>query len=295
MMTDQVWEVLLGRIKDGKCTPFLGAGVNAGLLPTGGKIAEEWATDEGFPLRFSNDLSSVAQFLAIKYKDALYPKDKILRRFSQAEQPDFSQPSDKLECLRTLADLPLPVYMTTNYDHYMVKALEQAGKQPRVEICRWHSVLKTIPGVSTVFNSTYQPSSANPVVFFLHGSEGVPNSLVLTEDDYLDFLVNVSRSQKILPPRIQEALTTTSLLFIGYRLRDIDFRVIYRGLVQSMDGSQRRLSITVQVTPPDDSIGDPQSAEDFMNRYFEKMNVSVYWGKAGDFATELRNRWERFR
>jgi hypothetical protein len=291
MMTDQDWEVLLGRIKDGKCTPFLGAGVNAGLLPTGKTIAGEWAAEEGFPLRFSDDLSSVAQFLAIKYKDALYPKVKILRRFSQEKQPDFKQPNDKLDCLRTLAELPLPVYMTTNYDHYLVKALEQEVKQPRVEICRWHNGLKTI-GVPPVFNSTYQPSVANPVVFFLHGSERVEHSLVLTEDDYIDFLVNVSRSQKIIPARIQEALTTTSLLFIGYRLRDINFRVIYRGLVQSMDGSQRTLGVTVQVTPPDDSVGDPQLAQDFMDKYFEKMNMSVYWGTAGDFAAELRRRWK---
>ena len=291
-MTEQEWEVLLSRINDGKCTPFLGAGVDYGILPMGGQVAREWASETGFPLRSSDDLASVAQFLAIKYKDANYPKDKILKRLKREAEPDFSQPNPSLDCIQALAELPLPVYLTTNYDDFMVRSLEHAGKQPRAEICRWHSGLKQVP---TVFSSSYQPNVANPVVFYLHGSAKYTNSLVLTEDDYLDFLVNVSRNQKILPPRIQEALTTTSLLFIGYRLKDIDFRVLYRGLVQSMDGSQRSLSITVQVKPPDDCVGDPEDAERFMNDYFGKLNVFVYWGTAGQFAQELRDRWKALR
>jgi len=89
----------------------------------------------------------------------------------------------------------------------------------------------------------YEPDPFNPVVFHLHGSDENEDSLVLTEDDYLDFLVNMSRNERMLPPRIERALTEASLLFIGYRLRDVNFRVIYRGLVQKLDGSRRRLSI----------------------------------------------------
>jgi len=46
------------------------------------------------------------------------------------------------------------------------------------------------------------------------------------------------------------------------------------------------------VRPPDDYIGDPQNAETFMNDYFGEMRVSVYWGTAGQFAQELRDRWK---
>ena len=41
---------------------------------------------------------------------------------------------------------------------------------------------------------------------------------MLTEDDYLDFLVAVSRDEELLPHQIQRALAGTSLLFVGYRL-----------------------------------------------------------------------------
>ena len=50
-MNDRDWELLLGRIKDGKCTPFLLApAINFGVLPLGGEIAGEWAQKYGFPL-----------------------------------------------------------------------------------------------------------------------------------------------------------------------------------------------------------------------------------------------------
>ncbi|MGA2987098.1 MAG: hypothetical protein ABSG32_25140 [Terriglobia bacterium] len=52
-MNEDDWKLLLGRIKDRKCTPFLGAGVNYDILPLGGQIAQEWATNEGLPLRSS--------------------------------------------------------------------------------------------------------------------------------------------------------------------------------------------------------------------------------------------------
>jgi hypothetical protein len=40
--------------------------------------------------------------------------------------------------LTVLAELPLPVYMTTNYDSFMFEALCFKGKDPRLELCRWN-------------------------------------------------------------------------------------------------------------------------------------------------------------
>lgn len=294
-MTEQDWRLLLERIQDGRCTPFLGAGVNFGILPMGGQIAREWAREEGFPLSTSDDLERVAQFIAVKYDDNVAPKGRILRLLRQAPRPDFSQPDPRLDCLRALAELPLPVYLTTNYDNLMVEALRHAQpkKNPRRDVCRWSPDLN----IASAFDGprVYEPDASNPVVFHLHGSDECEDSLVLTEDDYLDFLVNMSRDQKLLPPRIHRALTEASLLFIGYRLRDINFRVIYRGLVQKMDGSRRRLSVTVQVRPPDDSAKDSEAAaEKYLTDYFKDLKVRVFWGTASEFARDLRDRWRRF-
>ena len=116
----------------------------------------------------------------------------------------------------------------------------------------------------------------------------MPESLVLTEDDYLDFLVNISSDQALLPLRIQRALTGASLLFIGYRLADWSFRVLYRGLISSMEASLRRISVAVQLPPED------QDVQNYLAEYFGNINVKVYWGTARDFSAELRERWEEF-
>jgi len=294
-LSNEDWTVILGTIRDRRCTPFLGAGVNYGILPLAAQIANEWAIAEGYPMMSRDDLSSVAQFLSVKFQSGIFPKAEIVRRLAREPRPDFSlADDDRLVCLRALAKLPLPVYITTNYDELMEEALRftSPSKRPRREFCRWHPLLKSLP---SAYDSTYEPDEINPLVYHLHGIERYPNSLVLTEDDYLDFLVNVSRSQKLIPPRIQAALTSASLLFVGYRLKDINFRVIHRGLVESMDRGQRELGVTVQITPPDGHSGDPKEAQDFLNKYFIALNVRVYWGTASQFAEDLQSRWENYR
>jgi hypothetical protein len=293
-LDDSGWEVLLGRIGDGKCTPFLGAGVNDDILPLGREIAEEWAEKYEYPLENCSDLVQVAQFLAISRNDPMFPKERVLKHLKirleewlRKNDPKkfFLDPSEPLS---VLAELPLPIYMTTNYDDLMLRALKSHKKAPRRELCRWNKYVKEKP---SVFDSPsgFEPTPATPVVFHLHGHDEIPESLVLTEDDYLDFLVNISR-EKVLPSRIEEALTGASLLFIGYRLADLNFRVIFRGLVGSMEGSLRRVNVGVQL-PPGTPEQERTKVQDYLAQYFGSLRVQVYWGTAKQFVAELRDRW----
>ena len=295
-LEDGDWESLLERIQNGKCTPFLGTGINDGILDIGSKIAQEMAENYGYPLEDSSDLARVTQFLAIK-RDPMFPKERLLRllkeQFEQWQKtvtlPDFFKTPD--EPLGVLAALPFPIYMTTNYDDLMFKALKAQPKDAKREICCWNKYVREIlKEKSSAFDSAdgFVPTPANPVVYHLHGHDNVPESLVLTEDDYLDFLVNVFKEQNLLPPRIQQAITGASLLFIGYRLADWDFRVLFRGLVNSMEGSLRRISVAVQLPLED------LEKQRYWNDYFKNMNIKVYWGTAKQFAKELRERWEKF-
>jgi hypothetical protein len=143
-------------------------------------------------------------------------------------------------------------------------------------------------------DSDLEASAANPVVFHMHGHYDIPESMVLSEDDYLDFLVNVSRDQGLVPPRIQEAMAGTSLLFIGYSLADWNFRVIFRGLVGSLEGGLRRINVAVQLPP----VGEEQELlevqQKYLSEYFGTIKVYVYWGHAKDFVKDLRKRWKDF-
>jgi len=288
-LTDRDWRLLMRRIRAGKCTPFLGAGASYGHVPLGAEIARSWADEFDYPLEDRSDLARVAQFLAIEF-DPMFPKDEMIEHwFEDLKTPDFTKPNDPHGML---ADLPLPIYLTTNYDNFMVEALKAEGKKAYQEFCRWSNVLKEAPGI---FDNAYEPDPENPVVFHLHGHTNIPESLVLTEDDYLDFLVNISNDRDLLPLRIQRALSGSSLLFIGYRLADWSFRVLFRGLVTSTESSLRRISVTVQLPPPRKNDGPAADLQQkYLTKYFGSKDIRVYWGTATEFAEELRARWREF-
>lgn len=293
-LDDRDWETLLQRIKDGKCTPFLGAGACSGFVPLGSQLAAKWAEAHGYPLSDSTQLARVAQYLAVEH-DPYFPKEVLQREFEAFEPPDFSRPDSPHGIL---ADLGLPLYLTTNYDGFMEAALRDRERDPRTENCKWNDYLH--------FESTDNPEDdraptrPNPVVYHLHGHYELPQSLVLTEDDYLDFLVRLTRDQQdMLPAYIRAALAGTSLLFVGYSLADWSFRVLFRGLVSSLGAQARMTSIAVQLmTDTEGSSPDAvKSAKAYMNNYFstiQEIKVRTYWGPASEFAEELRSRWYAF-
>src|SRR5262245_40027618 len=88
-LTDTDWTVLLRWIRDGRCTPFLGAGASAEALPWGSAIARQWAKDYGYPFEDDGDLIRVAQFVAVNY-DALFPKAELLRQINGVACPPYN-------------------------------------------------------------------------------------------------------------------------------------------------------------------------------------------------------------
>ena len=292
------WSSLLARIKAGKCTPFLGAGVNAGILPLGGEIAKTWATAYDFPLDNTTDLAKVAQFLAVQF-DASRPKEMILDNLDQSEGAfNFN---DESAPLNVLAKLPFKVYITTNYDHLLFKAIEHhgrsSGRKPSYDFCRWSEALRPTDSDK----KSFEPTQVNPLIYHLHGEKFHPDSIVLTEDDYLDFLIRMSRSfsedrlgrrpgEAFLPPHIQEAITGSSILFVGYSLADIDFKVLFRALKENLPASSARKSVAVQF--PYHKHPKQQKVEGYLTQYFDKTDVHVFWGDAKRFAQELWDRWK---
>ena len=296
-MTDDDWHALMLRIRDGRCTPFLGAGACVPALPLGGDLAEEWADEYGYPMDDRRDLARVTQFMAVRFKDQMFPKDRMRERIQDLPGPDFARED---EPHAALADLPLPVYITTNYDGFMVEALRDRKRVPAQEICRWNTSPAVTAARGVLASKKFVPTPQNPVVFHLHGRLDIRESMVLTENDYLDFLVATSRSKKsLLPHQMELALGGSSLLFIGYRLADWSFRVLHRGLVTNVAQSLQHGSVAVQIAPdpdPDTPEGrrEAEAVREFLDRYFDQLDVRVFWGDANAFARELRRRWAIF-
>jgi hypothetical protein len=283
-LDERDWEILLNSIGNRRCLPFLGAGACFGTLPLGSDIARALAGTRGFPFEDRSDLTKVATYVAVTY-DSAYVKEKVIELLGD-KVPDFTQPDEPHQLL---AELNLPTYLTTNYDNFMVRALTQNLKDVRQELCRWHAVLAWH---ASLWDSQpdFRPTPANPVVYHLHGHTGEPQSLVLTEDDYLEFLAEMIRNSRLLPGPIQQAIATSTLLFIGYRLGDWNFRVLF----QALRPNAHTTNIAVLV-PPGDSAEERQSAMEYLDRYYRALDLHVYWGTAREFSAELRRRWSSYK
>jgi SIR2-like domain len=293
MLTTAKWKALAESIRSGQCTPFLGAGACAPTLPTGNDLSRELAREFGYPLHDGDDLARVVQFIALDARDIVYPKKEILKRIAAYGYPRF----EGGEPHHVLASWPLPVYLTTNYDDFMVKALEARERKAHRDFCRWKPDLAGHPSIWQR-EPGYRPTAAAPIVYHMHGCSDFPDSLVATEDDYLEFIYNIAksgsmtktvdRSWEMLPPSIMMAISNHCLVFIGYSLLDWSFRVIFRWLVLSLRQTQRRLKVAVQLSPsPDHAVNE--KAQAYLRDYFEHVfDVTIFWGDAQQFISELQ-------
>ena len=296
-LKDEEWNELLTAIEEKKCTPFIGAGASSQWIPLGRNISNKWAKEYGYPLEDSHELPRVAEFLAIKRDYDLAPKKTLSLELRKINPPNFA-----LEALRNtshavLADLNLPVYITTNYDQFLEAALQSRGRKPITEFCRWNNYAKEAQVGSVLKDYRYNPKENDPLVFHLHGVVKYPESMVLTEYDYIDFIVSLIKDEggNILPSIIRKVLSTTTLLFIGYSLQDINFRVIFQYLMDSLGIKLRARSIAV-LLPSGFTEEKKQQAQEYLDNYTKKkFNIAVYWGDALEFAAELRKRLDDFR
>ncbi len=290
-LKDTDWVVLLDRIKNNRCTPILGTGTKSDAQSLRSTIAQEWAGEYDFPLpQGSDNLARVARFVSVKTGDGPFTKGLLVTRLQSEPKPNFNDPANPYSIL---AKLPLPVFITTNYDDFMVQALKQADKDVRREVCHWND-----KGASSIFADGFNPTVANPVVYHFHGWTQDVDSLVVTEDDYFEFLISVSRDKDLIPPRIEQAMTGSSLLLLGYRLDDWDFRVMFHLLATYLERSTSRTHVAVQIAQLKDEEPEElrRKTQDYLNLYFEKykrLDIRVYWGSCQDFLEELNSRWTK--
>jgi hypothetical protein len=313
----KTWQqTIVERIRDGRVLPVISNVVSNDLVLGGhNALAAAYAEHIRYPLADKENLPQMAQFMSVvgeNVTDAQMVKEDYLNfiksrlyYIAQAEGAaeellaeieeefddlDFSEfaarlgyPEFEAEAshpLLVLAALPLPIYLTTSYHTFIEAALRRAGKEPRTELCRWHQGLESIP---SVLNESYQPSKEAPLVYHLHGLDSHPASLVLTEDDYMEFSVAISqdmgRETNPIPRRVRQALAESSLLMLGYNLRNWDFRGLFWGLIKSRPMSH--LSVSLQLV-------DSEEERNYLQKYLNQAKFEVYWGSIQQYAQELQ-------
>jgi hypothetical protein len=286
-LDEDTWDLILRRLSRQHCTPILGPELSFGSMAARATMARAWAMEQQFPFEERHDLPRVAQFATIKIteEDA---KQEFIDYFKLVQPPN---PDDLDDPYRILARLPCPLYLTTNYDSFLYNALERIKeKKPRQDFCRWKDDLRDGP---SAFDPPYERHVANPVVFHIYGHTGRPDSLVLTEDNYLDFLETLAKDPSVIPAPVGTA-KNTALLFLGYRPRDLDFRILLRFL--NLKGREpEKIHVCVQLAedPADATASGALAAvEKFLDQCCAQLRINVYFGNCRQFLTELQKRWK---
>jgi hypothetical protein len=216
---EEDWRTLLFTIQHGNCLLMLGPDasrvlVDGQLRPLTELLAQELFDGLKPEIRENLDPTNLAQV-------AQYYRMEWGRNDLEAKVYGFYEARWQLtgDLHQQLAALPFHFIMTSTPDNMLCKAFQDAHKEPVVGRYNFHGN-----------NPVMAPSGTKekPFVFYLYGAIHEPESLVLTENDLLDFLVAVTSENPPLPNNVLSEVRdrSKSLLFLGFGFKHWYLRIL---------------------------------------------------------------------
>lgn len=280
------WERLLRGIADGNCTPVVGPGASYPSMPLPSQIAQQWADEYEYPLEDSNDLAAVAQFLTVT-TDPYYPRDLIRQIYDAASAPNRPPRDDDVQGV--LARFPIRVYVSTVFDDLLIRALRDHDKMPVVALAKWNEdIKKETPRAG----STDGPTQAEPLVLHFYGHPATPESLVLTQDEHLQFLQSLAEPHRMFPPYFERAFAKSALLFLGQSPTTLSGRTVLAAHRAMAGRAFLRSSFAVLLPPPE--FTNASRLQRYLDAYLSQQGIRVYWGDIKSFSAELQARWQSY-
>lgn len=322
------WEAVVSNIRNKRCVPVLGPGLVEPVIGSTREIARAWAERYEFPLapRDRDDLAQVAQHLAYrnspgfvvdairsyvvrylrrKFRDQL--TDELMRERVQEGLVDRMvshigkglRAENPAEVHTLLARMPVPIYVNANRDNLLHDALIEQGRKPHIQLCTWRSSGDLGIAHGPAVEDGYVPSVDEPLIFHVFGNYQYPESLVITEDDYFEFLMEVTRNETLrengIPHAVTAAISTSGWLLLGFQAEDWDFRVVLGSVLRQpgREISRRRTSVAIQMNPAGERIV-PARMYKYLRKYFEEQShVNLFWSSPEEFMVELMEHYER--
>jgi hypothetical protein len=246
----RVLELVGDAVRGGQCILFLGAGVHAHppdgsafrypaeQRPLAGRaLSLDLAAACGYAKRFPSADPGELQRVSLAYE-----VDSSRARLVDAITSAVGAGTEPSPMLAALARLDFPLVITTNYDQLFERALRDAGKQPRV------AVYKPDHEPTTDFRNA---TPGSPVVYKLHGDVSQRDSLVVTDEDYIQFVLRMNDKEPYdpIPLSLKYFLTDWATLFVGYSLMDYNLRLLFKTLRWKIDPANRPAMYSVDVRP----------------------------------------------
>jgi hypothetical protein len=292
------------------------------------QLTKVWAESIQYPMPDDHNLARVAQYYQVNEKDSLLAKTKYLRFLnsyllnmskeveyedivrqlkmrtqertfadivSQLDYPRF--PAGVDDPLRLLAKMPLPIYVTTSYHSFLERALEAENKKPRAQVCFWSGGRSRVKPEHWP-DPDFEPTPLSPAVYHLYGLENYPQTLVLSEDDFMNFLISVAEDTNtqnpIVPLKLREVLADSRLVLLGYHMLDWEFRALFRFILKFRKNELSPRSTVIQLKPRPKKIEDEKSALAYFFQYFDKKEFDIEWASAEEYIQRLWDEWNKY-
>jgi hypothetical protein len=200
----------------GECVLFAGAGLSRGAgLPDWHELIHRLAADLGVDPGQRLDYLDLAQWHRERFGPAALA-DVIRQTFHHPERP----PRPTLAHYLLLA-LPVRHVLTTNYDDLLEQTLTALKRHP-IKVVQQEDVARTGAG-------------GGVYVVKLHGDAGSAEEVVLSRDDYDEFFT----SRPAMALLLEGLLLNQTFFFVGYGLRDPNFRQIYSRIARMLRQARR--------------------------------------------------------
>lgn len=320
-------------IQNERSIPILGPGLLDGWLDPPRVVAGEWAKTERFPLAAHEQwqMPQVAQFLANSF-GLDRPRLALVNRINKGLRSKCQElgiqvgmrPLDSLleEACRLIAEknkagslydpftilasLPFSIYINACPNLLLEKALVAQGRPPKTLVFNWQSKARAAAlagqGLSEVvaevagLEDMAIPNPKEPLVFYIFGDPRDPDTWVLSEDDYFEYLMSVqlAATDNRMPETLRNSLSFNSLIFLGFQMSDWDFRVLFRSIyntqrLDKISANVKTQSVAVQIQPGDDYL-HPEAAREYLRKFYKSNLFNLYLGSTRDFLTRL---WEK--
>lgn len=245
---------LLENVKKGNCILFLGAGIHTPppdndnfIYPLeqrpllGKSLALELAKECGFQQKFPEDECTDLQRVSLCFEITEgFGRKKLVDTLDIYLMKD-KRPSP---ALKMLAALPFKIIVTTNYDRLLESALFKADKDPKT------IVYTPLPANQTE-DMDDDPTIERPLLFKTHGDLNLPDSIVITDEDYINFIQRMTDKEPFnpIPQTVRFRMLRWPTLFIGYSMRDYNLRLLFRILRWRIDKANIPISYSIDINP----------------------------------------------
>jgi hypothetical protein len=194
------------------------------------------------------------------------------------------------ELLARVAQQQPMAIITTNYDDLMELALLEHGvpfdlfvlaidKGTTLLRLAGEKKFNPVPGNKELLQ--IDPSDARltrTALFKIHGhvdrSRTVEDTFVITEEDYVSFLGRMNSDDSVIPADLVSLMQSRTLLFLGYGLRDWNFRVLLDRLNRMRPQAIRSYAIAYDI-------------DEAETRLWDKRNVTVFKADLNEFVRQL--------